>query len=53
MRKKCHPREKLILSLSKASINDDQPLVRPEDAFVVTQILDAIYRSHKTGREIF
>jgi predicted dehydrogenase len=34
-------------------INDDQPLVRPEEAFVVTQILDAIYRSHKTGREIF
>jgi predicted dehydrogenase len=34
-------------------IEDKEPLVKPEEAFVVTQILDAIYKSHKTGKEIF
>lgn len=29
-----------------------EPLVRPEQAFVVTQILDAIYRSAETGKEV-
>ncbi len=33
-------------------INDTDPCVRPEQAFVVTQILDAIYRSAAEGREI-
>lgn len=35
-----------------AIINDKDPLVKPEEAFVVTQILDAIYRSSAIGKEI-
>lgn len=31
---------------------DREPLVQPEQAFVVTQILDAIYQSHALGKEI-
>jgi len=33
-------------------INDTQPLVKPEQAYVVTQILEAIYASHATGKTI-
>ena len=33
-------------------INDTEPLVKPEEAFVVTQILEAIYKSDETGKEI-
>lgn len=36
----------------EAILNDREPLVKPEQAFVVTQILDAIYQSSGTGREI-
>ncbi len=32
--------------------NDTDPVVTPEQAFVVTQILEAIYESSKTGKEI-
>jgi predicted dehydrogenase len=32
--------------------NDTEPLVKPEQAFVVTQILEAIYQSHAQGKEI-
>lgn len=35
----------------EAIINDGQPLVRPEQAFVVTQVLDAIYKSDASGKE--
>ncbi|MDD6161082.1 MAG: Gfo/Idh/MocA family oxidoreductase [Oscillospiraceae bacterium] len=35
-----------------AIINDGEPLVKPEQAFVVTQILEAIYKSSETGSEI-
>ena len=35
-----------------AIINDTEPLVKPEQAFVVTQILEAIYISHETGKEV-
>lgn len=35
-----------------AIINDTDPCVLPEQAFVVTQILEAIYESAKTGKEI-
>jgi predicted dehydrogenase len=35
-----------------AIINDTQPLVKPEQAFAVTQILEAIYVSHETGKMI-
>jgi predicted dehydrogenase len=33
-------------------INDTQPLVLPEQALIVTQILEAIYQSHNTGEMI-
>ena len=33
-------------------LNDTEPLVKPEQAFVVTQILEAIYKSSETGREV-
>lgn len=31
---------------------DKEPLVKPEEAFVVTEILEAIYKSAETGKEI-
>ena len=33
-------------------INDTEPVVKPEQALVVTQILEAIYESAKTGKEV-
>lgn len=33
-------------------INDTEPIVKPEQAIVVTQILEAIYESAKTGKAI-
>lgn len=33
-------------------LNDTEPLVKPEQAFVVTQILEAIYKSAETGHEV-
>lgn len=35
-----------------AILEDKEPLVKPEQAFVVTKILDTIYQSAKEGREI-
>lgn len=35
-----------------AILNDTQPCVLPQQAFVVTQILEAIYESAKTGKTI-
>lgn len=35
-----------------AVLNDTEPTVKPEQAIVVTRILEAIYESAKTGREI-
>ncbi|WP_163538079.1 Gfo/Idh/MocA family oxidoreductase [Gracilibacillus sp. YIM 98692] len=32
--------------------NDKEPLVKPEQAFVVTKILDAIYTAAETGKEV-
>lgn len=37
----------------EAVMNGIQPLVKPEQAFVVTQILEAIYKSSEEGREVF
>jgi predicted dehydrogenase len=34
-------------------INDTEPLVRPEQALVVTQILEAIYKSAKSGEAVY
>ena len=36
-----------------AIINDTEPLVKPEEALVVTQILEAIYESSKTGQPVY
>lgn len=36
----------------EAIIEDKEPLVKPEQAFVVTQILDTIYKAAETGQEI-
>ena len=35
-----------------AVLNDTEPTVKPEQAIVVTRILEAIYESAKTGKEI-
>ncbi len=35
-----------------AILGDKDPLVKPEQAFVVTQILDKIYQSAATGKEV-
>ena len=35
-----------------AILNDTEPLVKPEQAFMVTKILDNIYKSAREGREI-
>ena len=35
-----------------AIANDTEPLVKPEQAFKVTQILEAIYTSAATGKEV-
>ena len=34
-------------------INDEEPLVKPEQALAVTQILEAIYESAKTGKPVY
>lgn len=36
-----------------AILEDKEPLVKPEQAYVVTQILEAIYRSSELGKEVF
>lgn len=36
-----------------AILGEGEPLVKPEQAFVVTQILEGIYQSAETGKEIF
>ena len=37
----------------KAVVNDTDPVVKPEQAYVVSQILEAIYESSKTGKPVF
>ena len=36
-----------------AILNGTEPLVKPEQAYVVTQILEAIYRSAELGKEVY
>lgn len=36
----------------KAVLGDGEPLVKPEQAFVVTQILEGIYKSAAAGKEV-
>ncbi len=37
----------------QAIIEDKEPVVKPEEALVVTEILEAIYESSKTGEPVF
>ena len=46
------PEQKECRQWLDSIINDTDPLVRPEQAFVVTQILDSIYKSAATGKEV-
>ncbi|MCM3442286.1 Gfo/Idh/MocA family oxidoreductase [Metabacillus halosaccharovorans] len=34
-------------------LHDTEPVVKPEEAYVVTQILEAIYESAKTGKAVY
>ncbi|EFR96130.1 Gfo/Idh/MocA family oxidoreductase, partial [Listeria ivanovii FSL F6-596] len=36
-----------------AILNNTEPVVKPEQALVVTQILEAIYESSKTGQPVY
>ena len=36
-----------------AVLNDTEPLVKPEQAYTVTRILEAIYESNKTGKAVY
>ena len=36
-----------------ALLNDTEPLVKPEEALVVTEILEAIYESSRSGKPVF
>lgn len=36
-----------------AILNDKEPIVKPEEALVVTEILEAIYESARTGKTIY
>lgn len=37
----------------EAIVNDTEPMVKPEEALVVTEILEAIYKSSKTGEAVY
>ena len=37
----------------EAIINDTEPSVKPEEAYVVTRILEGIYESAKTGKPYY
>lgn len=50
-----HGNEPAVLEAKKwlgAILNGTEPMVNPEQAFVVTKILDAIYKSAATGKEV-
>jgi predicted dehydrogenase len=34
-------------------LNDTDPVVKPEEALVVTKVLEAIYESSKTGKPVY
>ena len=36
-----------------AIVNDTDPVVKPEEALVVTEILEAIYQSAETGKPVY
>lgn len=47
------PQNKEARMWIQSILEDTEPLVKPEQAYVVTQILDAIYESSKTGKPVF
>lgn len=47
------PQETEALLFYQAIENDTAPVVLPEQAYVVTQILEAIYTSGKTGKPVY
>ncbi|MCP1109673.1 putative dehydrogenase [Lachnospiraceae bacterium PF1-21] len=40
-------------SFINAILNDSEPIVKPEEAYIVTRILEAIYESAKTGKPVY
>ena len=47
------PGHREALSWIHSIINDKDPFVLPEQAYVVTQILEGIYTSAKTGKPFY
>ncbi len=47
------PADNEARSWIESIINDTEPLVLPEQAYVVSQILEAIYTSSKTGKAVY
>lgn len=47
------PADKEAKEWINAIVNDTEVFVKPEEAYVVTQILDAIYTSAKTGKPVY
>ncbi|MBQ8552268.1 MAG: Gfo/Idh/MocA family oxidoreductase [Clostridia bacterium] len=50
---KMAPHEMEAYNWIKAIVNDTEPVVKPEQAYVVSQILEAIYESSKTGKPVY
>lgn len=48
-----NPSEQEARSWINCILNDTDPLVKPEQALVVTEILEAIYESSKTGEPVY
>ena len=47
------PQEMEAKNWIDAVINDKEPVVKPEEAYVVSQILEAIYTSSKTKKPVY
>lgn len=47
------PQEVEAANWIKAIVNDTDPVVLPEQALVVSEILEAIYESSKTGKPVY
>ncbi|MEI6131621.1 MAG: Gfo/Idh/MocA family oxidoreductase [Bacillota bacterium] len=52
-KKKDNPALTEAISWINAIVNDTEPVVKPEEALAVTQILEAIYESSKTGKPVY
>ena len=50
--KSARPEDREAAQWIDSIINDHAPTVLPEQAFVVTQILEGIYESAKTGKQV-